>query len=55
MGQTCGILPVGIDSAYVKTDGLKWNLGTSSVYVLQIEVDWADWETSFQFESFITL
>lgn len=27
MGQTCGILPVGIDSAYVKTDGLKWNLG----------------------------
>jgi thiamine pyrophosphokinase len=47
MGQTCGILPVGIDSAYVKTDGLKWNLGTSSVYVLQIEVDWADWETSF--------
>jgi hypothetical protein len=27
MGQTCGILPVGIDSAYVKTEGLKWNLG----------------------------
>jgi len=27
MGQTCGILPVGIDSAFVKTEGLKWNLG----------------------------
>ena len=27
MGQTCGILPVGIDNAYVKTEGLKWNLG----------------------------
>lgn len=27
MGQTCGILPVGIDSAHVKTEGLKWNLG----------------------------
>lgn len=30
MGQTCGILPVGIDCAYVKTDGLKWNLGKST-------------------------
>lgn len=27
MGQTCGILPVGVDSAYVKTEGLKWDLG----------------------------
>ncbi|WRT64836.1 thiamine pyrophosphokinase [Kwoniella shivajii] len=31
MGQTCGILPVGIDSAKVKTRGLKWD---------------TDWETS---------
>ena len=27
MGQTCGILPVGVDSAVVKTEGLKWDLG----------------------------
>ncbi|ORX41277.1 Thiamin pyrophosphokinase [Kockovaella imperatae] len=26
MGQTCGILPVGVDSATVKTKGLKWDL-----------------------------
>jgi len=32
MGETCGLLPVGVDSAYVKTEGLKWNL---------------DWSTSF--------
>ncbi|WVQ84572.1 thiamine pyrophosphokinase [Cryptococcus sp. DSM 104549] len=25
MGQTCGILPVGIDSANVRTKGLKWD------------------------------
>ncbi|OCF31577.1 thiamine pyrophosphokinase [Kwoniella heveanensis BCC8398] len=31
MGQTCGILPVGVDSARVKTQGLKWD---------------TDWETS---------
>nr|XP_019044001.1 thiamine pyrophosphokinase [Kwoniella bestiolae CBS 10118]OCF22931.1 thiamine pyrophosphokinase [Kwoniella bestiolae CBS 10118] len=31
MGQTCGILPVGIDSARVKTKWLKWD---------------TDWETS---------
>ncbi|ODN89219.1 thiamine pyrophosphokinase [Cryptococcus wingfieldii CBS 7118] len=31
MGQTCGILPVGIDSAHVITKGLKWDV---------------DWETS---------
>jgi thiamine pyrophosphokinase len=52
MGQTCGILPVGIDSAYVKTQGLKWNLGTflsiSSTFIfIQIEADSVDWETSF--------
>lgn len=28
MGQTCGILPVGVDRAMVVTKGLKWNLGT---------------------------
>ena len=27
MGQTCGILPVGIDRAVVQTKGLKWDLG----------------------------
>jgi thiamine pyrophosphokinase len=27
MGQTCGLLPVGVDSAMVTTKGLKWNLG----------------------------
>lgn len=26
MGQTCGILPLGLTSAYVRTEGLKWNL-----------------------------
>ena len=26
MGQTCGILPVGVDKAHVTTKGLKWNL-----------------------------
>ncbi|ORY22966.1 Thiamin pyrophosphokinase, partial [Naematelia encephala] len=26
MGETCGILPVGIDKAMVHTEGLKWNL-----------------------------
>ncbi|WVO15068.1 thiamine pyrophosphokinase [Cryptococcus depauperatus] len=31
MGQTCGLLPVGIESAHVKTRGLKWDV---------------DWETS---------
>lgn len=31
MGQTCGILPVGVDSAYVKTEGLRWNLCESPI------------------------
>jgi thiamine pyrophosphokinase len=26
MGQTCGLLPVGVSEAYVRTEGLKWNL-----------------------------
>lgn len=26
MGQTCGILPVGVNEAFVRTEGLKWNL-----------------------------
>ncbi|AAW45400.1 thiamine pyrophosphokinase, putative [Cryptococcus deneoformans JEC21] len=30
MGQTCGILPVGIDSAHVRTKGLKWDVGNLS-------------------------
>ncbi|KAL1413673.1 thiamine pyrophosphokinase [Vanrija albida] len=26
MGQTCGILPIGVEDAFVRTEGLKWNL-----------------------------
>lgn len=26
VGKTCGILPLGVDSAHVKTTGLEWNL-----------------------------
>ncbi|CAK9785625.1 hypothetical protein CC85DRAFT_272444 [Cutaneotrichosporon oleaginosum] len=26
MGQTCGLLPVGVNEAYVRTEGLRWNL-----------------------------
>lgn len=26
MGQTCGILPVGVSESFVRTEGLKWNL-----------------------------
>lgn len=26
MGQTCGILPLGVSEAFVRTEGLKWNL-----------------------------
>jgi thiamine pyrophosphokinase len=26
LGQTCGLLPVGIDSTILSTSGLKWNL-----------------------------
>jgi thiamine pyrophosphokinase len=47
MGQTCGILPVGIDSAYVKTEGLKWNLGMSRLLTDCFPTDRSDWETSF--------
>lgn len=48
MGQTCGILPVGIDSAHVKTKGLKWNLGMSrSIQSMGPRLIVQDWETSF--------
>ncbi|EIW73187.1 hypothetical protein TREMEDRAFT_25042 [Tremella mesenterica DSM 1558] len=30
MGQTCGLLPVGVEESYIKTEGLKWDLGKSS-------------------------
>jgi thiamine pyrophosphokinase len=30
LGQTCGLLPVGIDSTILSTSGLKWNLSMSS-------------------------
>lgn len=26
LGKTCGILPLGVESAYVKTTGLEWDL-----------------------------
>lgn len=26
LGKTCGILPLGVDSAYVTTTGLEWDL-----------------------------
>ena len=27
LGPTCGLLPVGVDSAKLRTTGLRWNLG----------------------------
>ena len=27
LGQTCGLLPVGVDKAVLTTQGLEWNLG----------------------------
>ena len=51
MGQTCGILPVGIEKAIIRTKGLKWNMGTSTClleYTAQnSRADRADGETSF--------
>ncbi|CAD6589569.1 MAG: hypothetical protein TREMPRED_005436 [Tremellales sp. Tagirdzhanova-0007] len=38
MGETCGILPVGVDEAFVKTEGLKWNLVPSEP-VVQVTTD----------------
>lgn len=29
VGKTCGILPIGVDSATVTTRGLEWDLGES--------------------------
>jgi len=29
LGLTCGLLPVGIDSTYLTTSGLRWNLDNS--------------------------
>jgi thiamine pyrophosphokinase len=28
LGKTCGLLPVGVDSAILTTSGLQWNLST---------------------------
>jgi hypothetical protein len=28
LGPTCGLLPVGIESARISTSGLRWNLST---------------------------
>ncbi|KAH0585417.1 hypothetical protein H2248_008658 [Termitomyces sp. 'cryptogamus'] len=28
LGQTCGLLPIGIDSTILTTSGLRWNLGS---------------------------
>lgn len=58
MGQTCGILPVGIDSAHVKTRGLKWDVGELTLHTpLSLSpdstrfADWGrliDWDTSLE-------
>ncbi|WVW86304.1 thiamine pyrophosphokinase [Kwoniella bestiolae CBS 10118] len=36
MGQTCGILPVGIDSARVKTKWLKWDTDKPVLWTCEI-------------------
>ena len=45
MGETCGILPVGVDQAMVRTEGLKWDLGERSV--IRFWLSSVDWVTSF--------
>ncbi len=30
-GQTCGVLPLGVDAAHVVTRGLKWDIGAPGV------------------------
>jgi thiamine pyrophosphokinase len=45
MGQTCGILPVGVRNAYVQTRHLKWNLGKSWSAIHSDAT--RDWTTSF--------
>lgn len=53
MGQTCGILPVGVDTAHVKTEGLKWDVGTFKSQISRAErivladAD-KDWDTSLE-------
>lgn len=47
MGQTCGILPVGVSRAHVRTNGLEWNLGER---IAAASLTGADWSTSFDGE-----
>lgn len=48
MGQTCGILPIGVDSARVKTRGLKWDFGECARIVVGCLCTHAhkEWDTS---------
>lgn len=48
MGETCGILPVGVENAMVKTEGLKWNLGALLLGLASLTR--LDWVTSFDGE-----
>jgi thiamine pyrophosphokinase len=48
MGQTCGILPVGVNQAQVLTRHLKWNLGEQSGKTGAHPLE--DWVTSFDGE-----
>lgn len=52
MGQTCGILPIGIDGAHVRTRGLEWNLGEHMcVFSKGNQADsTSDWHTCFDGE-----
>lgn len=54
MSQTCGILPVGIESAVVTTRGLKWDIGGFYTMIVdhytggQVADMGVDEETSFR-------